>query len=176
MSVMLGPDLHDLLPADKLASIRKWAALLQREEAGQTVVFIGVYVTMGVALACGVFGFGIGVVIALVIALLEMIPFWQSEKVQAVLRSHLRANALPRAERVVELAQRKLCEYAVFLRNFDVLREFLASPEANPGLLVDPFESRIVEAIRYGACMPVVALTDPRTAKRPLVGACRFAV
>jgi len=173
MSILLGRDLHDLLPADRLASIQKLAAHLQMQEAEQTVVVIGVYLTMVVA--SGVFESGAGVLIALVIALLEMILFWRSDKVQRVLRSRLRAEALPRAEDVVELAQRKLCRYAVFLRNFGVLREFLVGPHMNPGLVVDPYELRIVEAIRYGACMPVVTLTDPKIAKTPVVGACRFA-
>jgi hypothetical protein len=176
MSVMLRRDLHDLLPADQLASIQKWGALLQAQDVEQAVVVLGVSLTMGAALACEVFGFGTGAVIAPVIALMGMIPFWQSEKLQRDFRSRLRAEALPRAEDVVEWAQPKLCEYAVFLRNFDVLREFLVSPEVNPGLRVDPYESRIVEAIRYGACMPVVALTDPKTRAEPIVGACRFAV
>jgi rubrerythrin len=45
-----------------------------------------------------------------------------------------------------------------------------------PGLVVDPYESRVVEAVRYSTCMPVVTLTDPSIADVPVVGACRFTV
>jgi hypothetical protein len=169
-SLLLGRDLYDLLPADRLASIQRSAALLQVAEDWQTIVFMALSVTMGVALACGAFGFGAGAVITLMIALWEMRLFWLADKRQGALRSHLRADTLPPAEVVVGLAQRKVCEYAVFLHSFGIL------PVMLPGLDVDPYESRIVEAIRYGACMPVVTLTDPSIADIPIAGACRFAV
>ena len=178
MSVLLGRDLHELLPADKLASIQRLAAHLRVEETQQTLILLGVYLCVLVVWAFSIMmPHAIQIIIAFVIALLGMIPLWQSEKYQAALRGQLRAEALPEAEIVIELAQRKLCEYAVFLRNFSVLQKFLEDPrKVNPGLRVDPRESRIIEAIRYGARMPVVAMTDPKTAHIPIVGACRFAV
>ena len=176
-SLLLRRDVHDLLPADKLASIQRSATRLQMEADRQTLFFIiALSVPLGVALAAFaevfefVLEFAAGAIITLVVALVEMSLFWLSDRLQGELRSHLRADALPRGEVVMELARGKLCEYAVFLHHFGIL------PVMLPGLVVDPYESRIVEAIRYGACMRVVTLTDPSIADIPVVGACRFTV
>ncbi len=169
-SIVLGREVRDLLPRERRNSIRQGAIRLQRAEVRQFgILLIGILST---ALA---FSLGSpGASIAGAVVLLCAVTYMRLDKGQTELRNALRAASLPPAEVVIELAKKGSGEYAVFLRSFGVFRDWLDSEDSYRGMVIDPYESRILDAIRYGASLPAVALTDPGVAEVPVVGACRF--
>lgn len=166
-SVLLGRDVSELLPADRQAVIRESIEHLRVHEVIQLILFVITFPIMAVASIFGFFGW-------VMVALVGIILFYKSEMRQMEIRDLARSYALPPAEVVIELAGRGMCQYAVFLRSFGVLRSWLTSRDVHRNLVVDPYESRIVDAVRYGASLPVVALTDPSIEEVPVIGACRF--
>jgi hypothetical protein len=174
ISVLLGRDLRDLLPPGQLAAARELLNRANRHDTWQPVTFIFALLILPLSLPLSLFFFGaFGLVLSI---LLPVALFYLSERRQAHLRDHIRFASLPTAEVVVDLATRGMGQYAVFLRSFGVLRRWLKGREAHRALLVDRYERQIVEGMRLGAHMPVVALTDPDLRDVPVVGACRFSV
>ena len=112
----------------------------------------------------------------LISPLLPVAAVIRSDYRQANVRDQIRSDFLSTAEVVIDLARHGVTQYAVFLRSFGVLREWLKSREAQKTVLVDRYEHQIVDGIRYGAMIPVVALTDPGLQDVPVIGACRFSL